>query len=135
MSREKGREKHLSGNASNPEQASVLVHIQGYSANRIRLEDARPQIVDEPQRCGNQSGCPGQLGTTVRSRVIPGADVRSWLSHKYHETDSRTKNGLRARTTGSVCDKYDSYLQGWPISLRELHTSTYRNFTRSPQCS
>lgn len=25
-------------------------------------------------------------------------------------THSRTKKGLRARTTGSLCDRYDSYL-------------------------
>jgi len=52
-SREKGREKHLGGNTSNSEQASVLVHIEWYPANRVRLKEARPQVVDEPQRCGD----------------------------------------------------------------------------------
>jgi hypothetical protein len=74
----------------------------GTPANRVGLKEARTQIVDESQRCCNQSGSPRELSTTVRCRVISMSAVSLQLISPDHETHSRTKNGLRARTTGSV---------------------------------
>lgn len=47
-SRENGRRNYLIGNTSNPEQPSILVHIERRPTDSVGLEEARPQVVNEP---------------------------------------------------------------------------------------
>lgn len=64
------------GYASGTEELGVLVHVEWCAPNRIRLEDARAEIMDESERGSDEACCSWYLGASARRGVVSAAEVR-----------------------------------------------------------
>lgn len=61
---------YLSRNPRRPEQPMILIHIEWRTADGIRTELARAQVMDEAERGDDEGGCAGELGAAVGGWVV-----------------------------------------------------------------
>ena len=50
---------HFGGYPCCAEETGVLVHVEGHTADGVRLEHARAQVMDEAERRQNERSCSG----------------------------------------------------------------------------
>ena len=100
---------HASGYPGCPEKPVVLIHAQRGPPDCIGFQKACMQVMDESERGDDESSGSGKLGATAWSRVVPAPRSAIHPLSIMRKTHSRTKKGFRASTTGSLCERYDSY--------------------------
>ena len=62
---------HLGRDTSSAEEASVLVHVERSAAHGVRLEHARTQVMNEPERRHNEGRRARQLLSSIGCRIVP----------------------------------------------------------------
>jgi type II secretory pathway predicted ATPase ExeA len=75
-----GASEHLTASLSRDPRASkhaqILVHVERFTTDPIRLKDPRAKVVDEAQRRDDQGRSARKLGTAVRGGVV---SVKGWM--------------------------------------------------------
>ena len=62
---------HLCGYPGGPKQPGILVHVERRPAHVVRLEHARPQIMDKAQGGHDERRCAGKLLPSIGSGIVP----------------------------------------------------------------